>query len=101
MADEEKPKRVYVLHECSQHKIVEDGEGNVGVLNAMEDGVPIPDTSTIVRCTPVEDEPGVNELTVLRRGAGPAKVSSKNYRNGWDSIFGSKAEKRPRKEDMN
>jgi len=94
-----------------------DGEG-VHVLRAREDRVeagevrPLKDGASIhgevVKLTPRQDTPHVCDVEVryappastgsttvrTMRGKGPAQVATRDYRNGWEEIFGaSKADR--------
>jgi hypothetical protein len=72
----------------------------------MKDGAPI--HGEVVRLTPREGAPGVCDVEVSyappsparaaspqgapSRGKGPPKVATDGYREGWDEIFGKRAE---------
>lgn len=93
MADQENPKRVFVLHECDNHKILGDDQGRIGIVNATKEGTPISPDSDLVHFTPVEGEPQMLDMHTIRVNVGPSKVSTPKYRSGWDTVFKKKAKK--------
>jgi hypothetical protein len=75
---------------CISHH---DGHNNdVGVITKIEPGKPIPDHARMV--SPIEGTPFYElgeSIAEMKSGSkGPAKVSSKAYRNGYDKIFGKR-----------
>jgi hypothetical protein len=88
MSKEETSERVQMLHECSAHKIVGDKDGNVRVINALQEGQALPPGTDMVTFEPVEDEPDQYDMkTIYKASSGPAKVATTQYRKGWDDIF--------------
>jgi len=96
MADQENPKRVFLLHKCDHHTVVKDDDGRIGVASPLKDGEPISAESDLVHFTEVEGEPRLLDMHTTRIGTGPSKVSNPKYRSGWDIVF-----KKPRKEQLN
>ena len=94
-----KPTRDVVL----VHSPTDDGEGarvlrlkqdelSVAEVRPVVEGQPVNDRE-VVRLRPREGTPRVYDVETLyeppRRAAGPAKVSSRQFRDGWEAIFGA------------
>lgn len=80
---------------------VKDGSVERGVATATKEGRPINPESHLVGITKREDDWwDVNEYQDVKAASAsitkPAKVTSKAYRTGWDTLWGSKPNK-----DMN
>jgi hypothetical protein len=58
-----------------------------GVLRSLEDGRPL--DGDVVRLTPREGGIGYNKEVLYSR-SGPAMVNSREYLDGWESVFGKK-----------
>lgn len=71
----------------------DNGDISVGDLRSAKEGEPIPQGSDLVSLKKTDD-PHVFEVDVLYKNrGGPARVSNKAYRSGWDATFGSKDKK--------
>lgn len=100
---DEKPEsekvRVLAVNYEDRQTIVERDNGDVGMIMKCEEGQPL--HGDLVTCTET-DEPGVIDLTTVYKNPsgskGPAKVTSKAFRNNWDSVF---SKKKVKKEDLN
>jgi hypothetical protein len=80
-----------VFSECMTGKPLEDGATVVRVERAKP-GAPVPLGQSICHVKPVEGDDEhveIEEVETTSRGRGPAMVSSKEYRSGWDRVFGS------------
>ena len=97
MADQENPKRVFVLHECDHHMVVGDANGDIKVASPMKEGEPINPDESLVQFTEVEGEPRLRDMHVTRISSGPSKASTPKYRSGWDTVF----KKTKKKEELN
>ncbi|MDH3201067.1 MAG: hypothetical protein OEM15_09260 [Myxococcales bacterium] len=70
-------------------------EIQVGTLRALEEGKPI--HGEIVSLRPRSDSPMLFDvetehvMTPARTASGPPKISTKEYREGWDSIWSEKS----------
>ncbi len=68
-----------------------------GEMRPLKDGVPLAEGAEVVKLSPRPGAPGICDVEVaLARGApprakGPARVSSRSYRQGWDEVFGKSA----------
>jgi hypothetical protein len=107
MADDDakKPLDVVLLHSPT-----DDGQGarvlrvrddslSVGEVRPVVEGQPLNDRE-VVRLKPREGAPRVCDVETLyeppapkREGHGPAKVATKQFREGWEAIFGERAAK--------
>ena len=70
----------------------EDGTRHVtdGVVGKIDEGKPIGPGVEIVKMVP--DGDGSYECeTLYRHPGGPAKVTTEEYRSGWDALWGQKA----------
>jgi len=65
----------------------ETGEARLASVWVHEDGKPIPPGGEICKARPAEGRPGVLEVRTIYKHAGPARVSTKLYEDGWDRIF--------------
>lgn len=108
MADDDakKPLDVVLLHSPT-----DDGQGarvlrvredslSVGEVRPVAEGQPLNDRE-VVRLKPRDGAPRVCDVETLyapspppeqpkREGHGPAKVATKQFREGWDAIFGAR-----------
>ncbi len=97
-ADPKLPRDVVLLHSPT-----EDGEGarvlrlkeetlSVAEVRPLVEGQPVNDRE-VVRLRPREGAPRVYDVETLyeppRRAVGPAKVSTRQFREGWEAIFGA------------
>lgn len=80
---------------CVEHK--EGHELRAGVMHMAKEGEPMPDDAVVIK--PMEGTPfyevgeSVADLKAGAAGAkGPAKVNSAAFRDGYDRIFGKRAE---------
>lgn len=96
MSDEENTSekvRILAVDHEDKKAIIENEEGDIGMIVNHEDGQPLSDGAHLVTCSPT-DEPSVMEMTTIYKNTssskGPAKVNSRAYRDNWDSIFGKK-----------
>ena len=90
MSEEKESERVALIHACEEHTVIGTEEGEVHVLSPLAEGKEVPPGSRLVN---FEDrgEPGFVEMRTICRTPGPAKVNSRQYKSGWDNVFGKKA----------
>lgn len=103
MSDAEKKDRAFVLGELpassgDKHVAVlrQRGEGapiEAGVVRPMKEGEPI--TGELVTLKPTTEDARLCDVEVhhdarpkAKSHAGPSRVSTDEYRDGWDEIFG-------------
>jgi len=97
MTNEDETEEVRVLAAGPDGQVVAvDKEGNVSVTNPLKHGVPINPESDIVEYG-ATDRPHVLTRRTIYKGKGPAKVSSPEFRKGWNEVFG----KKPKPEELN
>jgi hypothetical protein len=80
-----------VFSECMTGKPLDDGATIVRVEKAKP-GMPVPLGKGICHVKPIEGDDEhveIEEVEVTPNRRGPAMVSSKEYRSGWDRVFGS------------
>jgi hypothetical protein len=90
MSEDKDLQRVAILHACSEHTIVGEEDGTVRVLHPTTEGQAIPAGSRVVDFQD-RGEPGFMDMRTLYRTPGPAKVNSRQYKSGWDAVFGKRA----------
>lgn len=91
------------------HSRTEDGEGvnvlrkrgdelSLGVVRPLEEGKPL--LGDVVKLKPREEHPALFDVETevalpkpTRSAPGPSRVSSSEYRRGWDSLWGRKRRK--------
>lgn len=79
-------------------------ELSMGELAPLEAGKPI--TGEVVSLSQREEHPALYDVKSeyvppQRDTVGPARVSTKSYRDGWDSLWGQKGRKRRPSEQAN
>lgn len=80
-----------VFSECMDNKALGDDMTVVRVERAKP-GVPVPLGKGVCHVLPIEGDDEhvqIEEVAPASSGRGPAMVSSKDYRQGWDRVFGS------------
>lgn len=80
-----------VFSECMDDKPIEEGATIVRVERAKP-GTPVPLGKRMCHVKPIEGDDEhvqIEEVETTTHGRGPAMVSSKEYRAGWDRVFGS------------
>lgn len=81
-------KDLFHLHGVSDEGLVGERNGEEGVLRPLREGQPV--YGEIVEAR-LSSEPGVLQLTTLHKG--PARASTRAYRQGYDRVFGKREEK--------
>ena len=67
----------------------EDGERVIGIVRPVEDGVPMAEGAELIESD--GDTCGEwHTIRTLYKHSGPAQVATKEYREGYDRIFGAK-----------
>lgn len=89
MSEEKDSRRVAILHACEHHAVVGEEDGTIRVLSAATEGSALPSGTHVVSFED-RDEPGFMNMKTLYRTPGPSKANSRQYRAGWDAIFGKK-----------
>lgn len=93
MTDETK-SRAEIVGFAADGVVVKRDDGRVGRIAPLREGRPIDPSADILQVEHVEHVEGKRctlELTTLYNSKrGPARASTKRYRSGWDSTFGSK-----------
>ena len=93
MAKIKKGDRITSLHECDKHGSTAyiDGEEVSGITNGfkeIKEGQPVPSHGQLVWT----DQAGtVTDTLDLGIKKGPARVNSKQYRDGYERVFGKEA----------
>lgn len=95
----EDTKRVVVVYEDSEKRLVSDKAGDVYVAKPLTDGRALAPSETIIKFSQVPDRPGHLDMHTVYETPGPAKVSNDRYREGWDAIFNS--EKNTERKELN
>ena len=76
---------------CLTHN--ENHESGVGIMMRIKHGKPIPDEARMV--SPIEGTPlyriGESVAEMKSASIGPAKVNSRDYKSGYDRVFGKKS----------
>lgn len=67
-----------------------DGTSEHVTLRPAAEGMPMNDGDSVVQTTPEPGSRGTLRIRTLYTHKGPARVSSKAYRDSYDSIFGGK-----------
>jgi hypothetical protein len=78
-------------------RVGEDGKATVGVMSPVVEGQPLGERD-VLSLKSIEGS-ALYEATVLYEGrpsshAGPVMVNSREYRSGWDAVFGGAPDKR-------
>lgn len=70
---------------------LDDGAKVTGVLANYEDGDEVPDDAEVVVAERVTGEPRTYQVKTAGH-PGPARVSNKAFRAGWEGIFGARTD---------